>query len=108
MHIHNKHSIQRINCALESIGYTRMKSETSIYFTLPPSPYGLSIVGTISDDFGIVAKDKATVAKIKGKLSEVWTITDKGPLKWMLNLRFRRDRKRGLLKIDQTAYIEGV
>ena len=81
-------------------------AETSIYYTLPKSELGLSIISTKTDDFAIVAKDKATTKEIKRRLSQVWTISDKGPIRWMLNMRFHRDRPRGILKMEQTAYIE--
>ena len=59
------------------MGYTRMKAETrdvnhgtSIYYTtLPPPPLGLSVIGTVSDDFVIIAKDAATTTEIKSKSS---------------------------------------
>ena len=92
--------------SLKGMGYSRMKAETSIYYTLPKSELGLSIISTKTDDFAIVAKDKATTKEIKRRLSQVWTISDKGPIRWMLNMRFHRDRPRGILKMEQTAYIE--
>ena len=91
---------------LENMGYTRMKAETSIYYTLPPSKFGLSIIGTVSDDFAIVARTPEISAEIKRGLSKVWKVTDKGPIKWMLNMRIRRDRPNGILKIEQSAYVE--
>lgn len=44
--------------------------------------------------------------EIKKRLSKFWTIDDKGPVKWMLNVRIKRDRPAGIMKIDQSAYIE--
>ena len=106
----SKQGAQRLDVmkhtSLTKIGYTRMASETSIYYTLPSSPLGLSIIGTVSDDFAIVSKDKSTSAEIKRRLSTIWKITDKGPIKWMLNLRIRRDRPAGIMKIEQSAYVE--
>ena len=92
--------------SLTKIGYKRMAAESSIYFTLPPSPLGLSIICTVSDDFAIVSATKEISQEIKRRLSTIWTITDKGPIKWMLNLRIRRDRPAGILKLEQSAYVE--
>ena len=64
------------------------------------------MIGTVSDDFVIIAKNPAITAEIKRRLSKVWTISDKGPIKWLLNMRIHRDRPRGILKIEQSAYIE--
>ena len=60
----------------------------------------------MSDDFAIVAKTPAIQAEIKKGLSKVWKVTDKGPIKWMLNMRIRRDRTKGILKIEQSACVE--
>ena len=94
------------HATLEKMGYSRMKAETSIYYTLPPHKFGLSIIGTVSDDFAIVAKTPEISAAIKRGISSVWKVTDKGPIKWMLNMRIRRDRPNGILKIEQSAYVE--
>ena len=94
------------HATFNNMGFTRMKAETSIYYTLPPSRFGFSVVGTVSDDFAIVAKTPAISAEIKKGLSAVWKVTDKGPIKWMLNMRIRRDRPKGIMKIEQSAYVE--
>ena len=92
--------------ALEKLGFKRMASETSVYYMPMASELGLVIIVTIVDDFVIVAKDRVIMAEVKRRLSTVWNITDKGPAKWVLNLRIRRDRPAGVLKLDQQAYIE--
>ena len=43
---------------------------------------------------------------IKALLRTIWTITDHGPADWFINLRISRDRRNGIMKIDQTAYAE--
>ena len=63
-------------------------------------------MATVVDDFLIVAKNRAIMKEIKHRLAKYWTITDKGPVKWMLNVRIRRDRPAGILKIEQSAYVE--
>ena len=92
--------------ALEKLGFKRMASETSVYFMPITSELGLVIIVTIVDDFVIIAKDRAIMAEVKRRLATVWKITDQGPAKWVLNLRIRRNRPAGILKIDQQAYIE--
>lgn len=44
--------------------------------------------------------------EIKRRLATAWTISDKGPIKWVLNLRVKRDRPAGLMKLEQSAYVE--
>ena len=92
--------------SLEKLGFKRMLSETSVYFSPMDSDLGLVIIITIVDDFVIVAKNRAIMAEVKRRLSTVWKITDQGPAKWVLNLRISRNRPAGILKLDQQAYIE--
>ena len=72
----------------------------------PDSKFGLVLIATVVDDFLIVTKNRAIMAQVKAMLRKHWTISDKGPVKWMLNVRIRRDRPSGVMKIDQSAYIE--
>ena len=92
--------------ALTKLGYTRMAAETSIYFTRHGSELGLSIIATVVDDFITIAKDAPTMREIKRRLRTVWKLSDQGPAKWMLNLRIRRNRPAGILKLDQSTYIK--
>ena len=89
-----------------SVCFRRMKSETSVYFMSADSPLGLVLMITIVDDFLVLAKTQPIMKKVKDMLRTVWTISDKGPAKWMLNLRIIRDRPAGILKLEQSAYIE--
>ena len=91
---------------LESMGYRRLAAESSIYYTKSGSKWGFTMLVTVVDDFLILTKTRVIMRTIKGELSKHWTISDKGPVKWMLNTRIRRDRPAGILKIDQSAYIE--
>ena len=91
---------------LERLGFKRMLSETSVYYMPAGSELGLCVLVTVVDAFLIVAPTRAAMSEIKRRLRTVWKIVDKGPVNWMLNLRVHRDRPAGILKIDQTAYIE--
>ena len=92
--------------SLRSLGFIRMVVESSIYYTPATSDLGLTIIGTVVDDFLIIAWDREVMAEVKRRLATVWKIVDKGPAKWMINLRVRRDRPAGILKLDQSVYIE--
>ena len=54
-----KHSV------LENLGFKRMLSETSVYYTSADSDIGLSLILTIVDDFVIVTRDRAVMVEIK-------------------------------------------
>ena len=83
-----------------------MSAESSIYYTKPDSKFGFTMIVTVVDDFLMIAQTPAIMKQIKQLLSKYWTISDNGPVKWMLNTRIRRDRSAGVMKVDQSAYIE--
>ena len=43
---------------------------------------------------------------IKDKLRAIWTITDHGTAEWFINLKIFRNRREGVMKMDQTVYAE--
>ena len=53
--------------SLESLSFTRMAAETSVYFTKPKSELGLSIIAMVVDDFLIMARDRRIKEEIKKK-----------------------------------------
>ena len=85
-------------------GFIR-SAEPSLYFLPIASKYGLVLICTVVDDFLICCKDEH-METIKNKLRKIWTITDHGPAEWFINLKLSRDRRSGILKIDQSAYAE--
>lgn len=90
---------------LTTAGFIRSSAEPSLYFLPSDSEYGLVLMSTVVDDFLICCRDEHMGA-IKDKLSVIWTITDHGPAEWFINLKLSRDRRSGILKLDQTAYAE--
>ena len=90
---------------LTQAGFQRSCAESSLYFMSSASPFRLVIVCTVVDDFLIVCADKHMPA-IKQKLRDIWVVTDGGPARWFLNLKISRDRRNGVMKIDQSSYAE--
>ena len=95
------HKDKSMSCA----GFIRSCAEPSLYFMPASSPHGLVVVCTVVDDFLIVCGDKH-MHSIKAILRTIWTVTDGGVATWFLNLRISRDRRSGVMKIDQSAYAE--
>ena len=90
---------------LTQLGFIRSCAEPSLYFMTKDSSFGLVLVSTVVDDFLITCKDEYVEA-IKDKIRSIWVITDGGPVEWFLNLKFSRNRRDGIMKIDQSAYAE--
>ena len=91
--------------ALKKLGFSQSLADPSLYTRTQHGRHVL--VGTIVDDFVITGHTDA-VLKFKGEIAKEWEMTDEGRLFWCLNLRVTRDMKRGLLKIDQSQYIEEI
>ena len=90
---------------LSKLGLTRSLADPSLYTRVENGTYLL--VSTIVDDF-VITGTKNEIVAFKAAVAKEWDMTDEGKLFWCLNLRITRDMQRGLLKIDQTQYIDEI
>ena len=89
---------------LKTLGFRPCYSDPSIFITEDRS----LIIGLYVDDILVVGKDlRATNAVIQG-IREIWEIKDLGDVDVILGLKILRDRVQGTLKVNQTAYIQGL
>ena len=99
----------RLDCykekRLTELGFIRSCAEPSLYYMPQDSPFGLVVLNTVVDDF-LLACQRKHIEEVKRLLRSVWTLTDGGPVEWFLNLRFSRDRHNGVMKTDQSNYVE--
>ena len=86
-------------------GLKRSLADPSLYTRVENGTYLL--VSTIVDDF-VITGTKNEIIAFKRTIAKEWDMTDEGKLFWCLNLRITRDIRRGLLKIDQTQYIDEI
>ncbi len=60
------------------------------------------------DDMLVASSDLNKLEEIKGKLSEVFEVSDLGEPKSFLGMTIERDRKKSRMKIHQESYIEKI
>jgi ATP-binding cassette subfamily B (MDR/TAP) protein 1 len=60
------------------------------------------------DDMLIAAKDKLEIAKLKAQLNKEFEMKDLGAAKKIFGVEINRDRKSGMLYLNQRGYIEKV
>jgi transposase InsO family protein len=72
----------------------------------PGGEDGILVVLLWVDDLIILGSELATVIKFKQAISERFKMKDLEELSWILGMEVRRDRGKGVLEINQTAYID--
>ena len=88
---------------LKTLGYKRNLAEPSMY--MRSNGDGTIFIGTIVDDFIIVASSKLAAAKAKQQLNAKWKMTGGKDLLWVVKLKIRRDRNKRKLTVCQDQYI---
>lgn len=68
----------------------------------------LVIVAVYVDDLIIASNDTVILLEEKRKLSQRFATVDQGEIKFCLGMSIKRDRKLGILKIDQIAYLKRI
>ena len=76
---------------LTFIGMTRNPADPSLYHR--HDEYGFVLLDIIVDDFKITGWPLSAVARVKAQLSEIWDMTDLGPLRYFANVEINRDRE---------------
>jgi hypothetical protein len=94
---------QKLNSVLESMGFTRVLCEHSIWI------YNRGnvriIVPVFIDDMTFASKSKAEIQKVKKELGTHFKLHDLGPASWLLGVKIERDRKKRTLCLSQRQYI---
>jgi hypothetical protein len=90
---------------LKKLGLTQSLADPSVY-TLARDD-NLLILCCIVDDF-VITGHLDLILWFKAAIAREWEMTDEGRLFWCLNLRVTRDTGRGLMKIDQSQYIQQI
>ena len=90
---------------LRRLGLKQSLADPSLYVRKNGADWLL--ICCIVDDF-IITGTPNEIAAIKAQLAAEWEMTDEGLLFWCLNLRVTRDVSKGLLKIDQSQYLDEV
>ena len=89
---------------LKNLGFRPCFSDPSIFVTEDRS----LIIGLYVDDMLVLGKDPKAVDAIIQGMKGIWEIKDLGDVDLILGLKVLRDRAKGTLKINQTAYIQSL
>jgi len=92
--------------AYMSLGYTRCKSDWSIY--VRKSEIALSISATSVDNLLIASNSKTKSNLAAMQINKKFAVTDRGDTKWLLGCRIQQWRTHKLLMIDQEQYMTQI
>ena len=97
---------EKINNILQSFGLQETPQDPCLYSGKIKGKK--TYLGLYVDDLVISSKDMNVIKYIKSSLSDLFTITDLGPLKYCLGYEIERDRGSNYLKMHQSAYISRI
>ena len=69
---------------------------------------GFVLMDIIVDDFEITGYPPSAIARAKQQLSDMWDMTDLGPLRYFANVEIKRDMSSRTTTLKQTNYIEDM
>jgi transposase InsO family protein len=95
---------QKLHTFLISSGFVRCAVDHGLYVRHDESG-ALTIMGVYVDDLLLVASTKNAMQTIKDQLSTAFSMSDLGPVNYLLGMRITRNRTNHTIQIDQTKYI---
>jgi hypothetical protein len=95
-----------MNDAMISWGFTRLSSESCIYYRNDAT--GIVIAAVHVDDFLSIADSPTANETFKSQMKEIWTISDLGEVKQLVGIAISRDRTARTVSLSQTALIDRI
>ena len=87
-------------------GYTRLKTEPSIYMRKTNSTFIL--IGVYVDDLSLLSNSMNYLNICKQELKVVFPITDLGPMTYFLGIDVNQNRSLGTISLSQSQYITNI
>ena len=91
---------------LTEINMQRNAADPSLYHRL--DEHGLVICTIIVDDFALTGWPPTAVARLKVQLSEIWDMTDLGPLRFFAGIEIKRNESTRQMTLKQSHYVEDM
>jgi hypothetical protein len=88
---------------MAKIGLKPLPSDPACYMLRVKDSWIL--LGTFVDDLFVVCNDPKLRAKVLAHMASIWEVKYDPELQWALNTSIKRDKKGGVLKISQEAYV---
>jgi transposase InsO family protein len=91
---------------VRDIGFTYCETDHCVYVLKDKNI--LTIVAVYVDDLVIASNDEGMRSRIHEHLSKRYSMKNLGELSWCLGMRVTRDREHGVIKIDQSKYVQNL
>lgn len=97
---------EKLSGVLLSAGLKCSQIDTCIFYHV--DDVEIVIVAVYVDDLLIFSNNRASKERIKKALTTAFKMTDNGEARYILGMHIERDRKKGIISIDQHKYIGEV
>lgn len=85
---------------MRGMGFKSISSDSCVFLNKSEQ----TVLALYVDDLLIFSQSAENISRVKRQLFEKFRMKDMGEASFILGIRIRRDKARGLLAIDQTAY----
>ena len=92
--------------ALTDLGFQVNQSDPGI-FSAHDAEH-ITILAIHVDDCMITSSSSSLIAEYKTKLNEQYSLTDLGPIHWLLGIKITRNRDARTISLSQTTYIDTI
>ena len=95
-----------LHSALDGIGFKRSNYDHGVFYAQISA--GLVVLAIHIDDCTITGNTQALLDTFKVKINARYTMTDLGPISWLLGIGVTRNRKNRTITLSQQSYIESI
>ena len=95
-----------LHSALDGIGFKRSNYDHGVFYAQISA--GLVVLAIHVDDCTITGNTQALLDTFKVKINARYTMTDLGPISWLLGIGVTRNRKNRTITLSQQSYIESI
>ena len=92
--------------AYTTLGFTRCKSDWSVYTRQSPS--GFTMSATSVDDIILASDSKSESDRASSQINAKFSVTDSGDTEWILGCRITRNRSKRMIMIDQAQFVTSI
>ena len=97
---------ERLDSRLKQAGLKQSTADQCLYFKIENGE--ILIVTVYVDDLIVAANNVNKISELKATLSQEFRMKDLGEIHHCLGIRITRDREKGMIELDQQAYIQQI
>ena len=97
---------EALSSALIDLGFCICKADPGVFIAQPQ--HHILIIAIHIDDCAFTASFPSLIDKYRGKLNAHYSLTDLGPIHWLLGIKITHNHPVHIISLSQTSYIDSI